>query len=147
MFGTKIALSRLSFLSKQVKIRRAFGMPSVVRNFRQVKDLNQVVATARLEEQQRTEKFLEYTNKIYKPSKTIEFNREGELLLFSCDNIKHSNVYFKYPYVMYDAMIPLAFYIFFANPCNKSLFYYFFPSKKNILKFCFWLILILVEFL
>lgn len=120
MLTTKQALSRLSFLAKNVKIPRAFGMPAVVRNFRQIKDLNQVVATAQLEEEQRTEKFLEYTNKIYKPSKTIEFNREGELLLFSCDNIKHSNVYFKYPYVMYDAMIPLAFYIFFADPCNYN---------------------------
>ncbi len=118
MFKTRQALNRLNFAGKQVKIPKAFAMPSIVRNFRQVKDLNQVVATAQLEEEQRTEKFLEYSNKIYKPSKTIEFNREGELLLFTCDNIKHSNVYFKYPYVMYDAMIPLAFYIFFADPCK-----------------------------
>ena len=118
MFKTKQALSRLSFLRKQALIPRGFGLPSVVRNFRQVQDLNQVVATAELEEQQRSEKFLEYTQKIYKPSRTIEFNREGEVLLFSCDNIKKSQVYLKYPYVMYDAMIPLAFYIFFADPCN-----------------------------
>jgi len=117
MFKTKQVLSRFNSLSKSAKIPQYFAMPSVVRDFMQVKDLNQVVSTAQLEEEQRTEKFLEFTNKVYKPSKTIEFNREGELLLFSCDNIKHSNVYFKYPYVMYDAMIPLAFYIFFADPC------------------------------
>jgi hypothetical protein len=76
--------------------------------------------TAELEEAQRTEKFLEYTHKVYKPSKTITFNREGEVLLFSCDNLRHSKVYTKYPYVMYDAMIPIAWYLFFADPCNNT---------------------------
>ena len=65
---------------------------------------------------QRTSKYLERTNKVYKPSKTIEFNREGELLLFSCDNIKHSTIYFKYPYIMYDAALPLSVYMFWFNP-------------------------------
>ncbi len=53
---------------------------------------------------------------MYKPSQTLEFNREGELLLYSCDNIKNSIVYLKYPYVVFDAMIPLAWYAFFINP-------------------------------
>lgn len=118
MLKSKQFLSRLNLLSKSVKIPRNFALPTVIRQYRQVQDLNSVIATAELEEEQRTEKFLEYTSKIYKPSKTIEFNREGELLLFSCDNFKQSQVYLKYPYVMIDAMIPLAFYIFFADPCN-----------------------------
>ena len=45
--------------------------------------------TTELEEAQRTEKFLEYTNKIYKPSKTITFDRNGEVLLFSSDSWRH----------------------------------------------------------
>lgn len=32
---------------------------------------------------------VEETNRVYKPSYTIEFNREGEVLLYSCDPIKH----------------------------------------------------------
>lgn len=87
------------------------------RGYHQIKDLNQIVAKAADEEAQRSDKFLEYTHKIYKPSKTITFNRDGEVLLFSCDNLKHSQVYFKYPYILYDALIPLAFYSLFLNPC------------------------------
>ena len=32
---------------------------------------------AQLEEHMRTSKVLEFTDKVYKPSKTIEFNRNG----------------------------------------------------------------------
>lgn len=90
------------------------------RSFRQVKNLHEIVWTAQAELTQRTAKYLERTDKVYKPSHTLEFNRDGELLLYSCDNVKNSTVYLKYPYVMYDAMIPLAFYAFFINPFGWS---------------------------
>lgn len=90
-----------------------------MRYYKQVKDLNQVVLLAEEEEEQRKAKFLEYTQKVYKPSKTIVFDRNGELLLYSCDNFAKSQIYLKYPYVMYDAMIPLATYIFFCDPCKE----------------------------
>ena len=64
------------------------------------------------------DKYLKRTDKVYKPSKTIEFNREGEILLYSCNNIKNSVVYFKYPYVLYDSLVPLSIYWFFVNPLN-----------------------------
>ena len=79
-------------------------------------DLHEIVYTTQLELQQRTAKYLEKTDKVYKPSKTIEFDRGGELLLFSCDNVKNSTIYLKYPYIMYDMTIPMAWYIFFVNP-------------------------------
>ena len=118
MFKSRQLLTRLNLFSQAVKTKRLTCSPSIMRGYKQVQDLNNIVATAQLEEDQRTEKFLEYTSKIYKPSSTIEFNREGELLLFSCDNMRLSSVYLKYPYVMFDAMIPLSFYIFWADPCN-----------------------------
>ena len=117
MFKSRQILTRLNLFPKAVRNQRLIN-PSTMKGYKQVQDLNSIVATAELEEEQRTEKFLEYTNKIYKPSSTIEFNREGELLLFSCDNMRLSSVYLKYPYVMFDAMIPLSFYIFWADPCN-----------------------------
>jgi hypothetical protein len=58
------------------------------RGFRQVKNLHEIVWTAQAELTQRTAKYLERTDKVYKPSQTLEFNRDGELLLYSCDNIK-----------------------------------------------------------
>lgn len=95
-------------------------VPQPMRNFRQVKNLHEIVWTAQAELTQRTAKYLERTEKVYKPSQTIEFNRDGELLLYSCDNVKNSTVYLKYPYVMYDCTIPLSFYIFFVNPFGWS---------------------------
>ena len=90
------------------------------RQFRQVNNLHEIVYTAQAELAQRTEKYLERTDRVYKPSQTIEFNREGELLIYSCDNIKHSTIYFKYPYCMYDCLMPLSWYIFFVNPLMWS---------------------------
>ncbi len=115
-------INRLKLLNKRCGLR-SLGLfdknlysVGPVRNYNQVKDLNEVMYTAELEEAQRKGKFLEYTNKVYKPSKTITFDRNGEVLLFSADNFKLSDVYFKYPYCLIDACIPLSFYIFFVNP-------------------------------
>jgi len=82
------------------KMRMASSIMGVApsRNFRQVHDLHEIVYTSQAELSQRTSKYLERTDKVYKPSHTLEFNREGELLLWSCDNVKHSTVYLKYPY-------------------------------------------------
>ncbi len=91
-----------------------------VRGFRQVNNLHEIIYTAQAELAQRTEKYLERTDRVYKPSKTMEFNREGEMLLYSCDNIKHSTIYFKYPYCMLDGLMPLSWYIFFINPFHIS---------------------------
>ena len=99
------------------------------RRFRQVHNLHEITYTTQLELDQRTEKYLERTDRVYKPSKTIEFNREGELLLYSCDNIKNSTIYFKYPYCVYDMAIPLCVYLYIVNPFHMnwqflgSLFY------------------------
>lgn len=100
--------------------QRSIMGQSPMRSFRQVNNLHEIVYTTESELAQRTDKYLERTDKVYKPSKTIEFNREGELLLFSCDNVKHSQVYLKYPYVMYDGLIPLSWYLFFVNPFMMS---------------------------
>lgn len=99
-------------------VRHSLLNPCTIRGFKQVNNLHDVVQTAKREEQQRSAKFIEYTNKVYKPSKTITFDRQGEVLLYSCDNLKHSQIYLKYPYVMYDSMIPLTVYNFFVDPCK-----------------------------
>lgn len=39
------------------------------------------------------------TNRVYKPTYTIEFNREGEALIYSGNPIRDSTIYFKYPYI------------------------------------------------
>ena len=91
-----------------------------VKYFKQVKDLNEISDIAAAEYDQRTEKYLEYTSKVYKPSKTITFDRNGEVLLFSVDNFKQSTVYLKYPYIMLDFIIPLSLYNLFCDPCKYN---------------------------
>lgn len=58
---------------------------------------------------------LQKTDRIFKPTYTLEFNRVGEILVYSCDPIKHSTVYFKYPYVFYEAAIPLSIWAWVYN--------------------------------
>lgn len=96
--------------------------PVSVKGFKQTNNLVRVMDTAQLEEKQRYAKFVEYTDKIYKPSKTITYNREGEILLFSCDNIKHSRIYFPYPYCLYDMLFPIGMYNFFIDPCKYNIY-------------------------
>ena len=111
-------MARSSLLRQSVLSATQRPLPVHIpqRGFRHLKNLHEVVFTAQTELHQRTSKYLERTDKIYKPSTTLEFNREGELLLFSCENIKHSTVYLKYPYIMYDSLIPLSWYVYFINP-------------------------------
>jgi hypothetical protein len=42
---------------------------------------------------------IESTDRIYKPTYSIEFNREGEVLLYSANPIRNAQIYFKYPYI------------------------------------------------
>lgn len=56
------------------------------------------------------------TDRVYKPTHTVEFNRVGEVLLFSSSPMKHMTLYFKYPYILYESLIPAAFFMWFVNP-------------------------------
>jgi hypothetical protein len=108
--------NRLNVASKDLTKSALFCLQS--KGFKHVNHLIDVMNSARTEEKQRQAKFIEYTTKVYKPSKTITFDRNGELLLFSADNIKHSQIYLKYPYCLYNMIFPIAFYNFFVDPCK-----------------------------
>jgi hypothetical protein len=40
------------------------------------------------------------TNRVYKPTYTIEFDRTGEALIYSANPLKNETIYFKYPYIL-----------------------------------------------
>lgn len=61
---------------------------------------------------------VETYDKVYKPSAPIEFNRTGEVLLYSCDPFKHKTIYLKYPYVLFESLSPLMAFQFVANPLH-----------------------------
>ncbi len=118
-------LPRFNLLSSKLSGENKFFNVSK-KGFYQTNDLNDAFEVAEKELKQREAKFVEYTQKVYKPSKTITYDRNGELLLFSANNIKHSEIYFKYPYCLYDMAMPLCFYNFFVDPCKKTSIFSFF---------------------
>lgn len=64
-----------------------------------IKDMREENVRVKMEEIQNTP-LVENTNRVYKPTYTIEFNREGEVLLYSANPVTSETVYFKYPYIL-----------------------------------------------
>jgi hypothetical protein len=83
---------------------------------------------------------LETTDRIYKPSYTIEFDRIGEVLLYSCDPIQHVAVYFKYPYVLYESAMPAALFMWVFNPIDLP---WYIPIYKHINNISFFFLTVL----
>jgi hypothetical protein len=42
---------------------------------------------------------------------------------YSCDPHKHVTVFLKYPYVLYETMIPLSIYLWFKNPLEIAWYW------------------------
>ena len=62
---------------------------------------NMIRENARIEAQKINDlPLISTTDKIYKPTHIIEFNREGEALLFSAEVLRNETIYLKYPYVL-----------------------------------------------
>lgn len=72
------------------------------------------------------------TDRVYKPTYTIEFNRVGEVLLYSCEPIEHMTIYFKYPYILYESAIPLAMFLWYVNPFMLAWHF----NQINIVAIC-----------
>lgn len=54
---------------------------------------------------------------VYKPSYTLEFDRNGELLLFSAEPLRDKRrILLKYPYILYESLAPLSLWAFLVNP-------------------------------
>lgn len=64
-----------------------------------IKDMDEENARV-IAEQLDRESTVVKTSRVYKPAETIEFNREGEVLLYSADPLLNETVYFKYPYIL-----------------------------------------------
>ena len=64
-----------------------------------IKDMREENARVKMAELQ-NQPLIEENSRVYKPLETIEFNREGEVLLYSADPLDKEDLYFKYPYVL-----------------------------------------------
>ena len=61
---------------------------------------------------------IEATDRVYKPTYTIEFDRCGEVVLYTSTPLKTMQIYLKYPYVLYESMILPCLYMFYMDPFN-----------------------------
>ena len=52
----------------------------------------------------------------YKPSYTLEFDRNGELLIYSAEPLRSRAFLLKYPYILYESMALTALWAFLVNP-------------------------------
>ena len=59
---------------------------------------------------------VEVTDRIYKPTNTIEFDRIGEVVLYSATPLKSKRVYLVYPYIANEMLIPPCLYMYYFNP-------------------------------
>lgn len=97
--------------------------------------MHREIAKAQIQAIQDNGDTVERTDRIYKPSYTIEFNRVGEVLLYSCEPLTHTQVYLKYPYVFYESLIPLSCFMFYMNPFGFEWQYgYSFYLLANLCK-------------
>ena len=58
-----------------------------------IKDMNTEHIKYKLQKDYDELEVIEKTDRIYKPTYTIEFNREGEVLLYSCEPIQNAKYY------------------------------------------------------
>ena len=86
------------------------------RPFLHIKDMSTEAVRAKNQQDYDSPPLVEDYPRVYKPTYTLELDRCGELLLYSCNPLKHKTVYFKYPYVLYESFIPICAFMFLMNP-------------------------------
>jgi hypothetical protein len=60
---------------------------------------------------------------VFKPSKQIEFDRTGEVTLYTSTPFRTKDIYFPYPHCMAYTMAPFFGYMFLINPMNLMWYY------------------------
>ena len=53
---------------------------------------------------------------VFKPKEQIEFNREGEVVLYECDTNRVNNIYTPFPHAVPLLWIPYGLYLYLENP-------------------------------
>lgn len=64
-----------------------------------IKNMHEENIRVKVEENQNGS-ILETNDRVYKPTYTIEFDRVGEVLLYSANPVQKETLYFKYPYIL-----------------------------------------------
>jgi len=90
----------------------------IMRNYMHVPDAQREKLKVGLQDEYDKDDPIITTDRVYKPTYTVEFNRVGETLLYSCEPTKHMTIYMKYPYILYESFIPICAFMWYVNPFN-----------------------------
>lgn len=121
MIKNKLLYEKIASFSQAIKFAsKGVLQRNSKRTFSHIKDMEKENFKAQMQKQFDESSKIEVYAKIYKPTYTLEFNRVGELLLYSCNPLRHREVYLKYPYVFYESLSPLLLFMFIENPFHLS---------------------------
>ena len=90
----------------------------ISRNYRQVMDIEEEKMRQENQIFEDNKNPIEYTDRVYKPLHSIEFNRVGEVVLYTCEPFRHKPLFNVYPYVLWESCIPAFLYMYFVNPLH-----------------------------
>lgn len=90
----------------------------VQRGYKHVMDIEEqkIVQETQREYDLTNSRLAQHTDRVYTPSEQIELNRIGEIVLYTAAPLRDRVVYFKYPYVVFESMIPMLCYLWYMNP-------------------------------
>jgi hypothetical protein len=93
------------------------------RNYKHVMDIEEEQKRQLNQEKHDNINIIEYTDRVYKPTHSIEFNRRGEIVLYSATPLRTMTIYTKYPYCLYESFIPACIYMYYMNPFSLPYHY------------------------
>jgi hypothetical protein len=121
MFKNSALTQRLARLLTAKSVCRAFlPQTRIARGYLHIPNMEKERQRAEIQRDFDKPSHVAEYDKIYKPSQTIEFGRTGEVLLYSCDPFKHKTIFLKYPYVLFESLVPLMLFMGIANPLHVS---------------------------
>ena len=125
----KSAMARLALPKSAQNLR-----PIITRNYRQIIDIDEEKKRQELQIERDNEEVIEYTDRVYKPTHTIEFNRTGEVVVFTSSPFKQRPIFNVYPYALFEMCIPANLYMFYMNPLHLS-----WEFRYSFIPLCFFL--------
>ena len=120
MISKRLVFNSLSQITRGHSLFATPSRLTVKRSYLHIKNMEKEHQRATIQREFDKDVHIDTYDKVYKPLNTIEFNRTGEVLLYSCNPFKHKQVYFKYPYVFWESLSPLFAFLFAANPLQLS---------------------------
>ena len=121
----KLFRKNKSFVQNSVftNINKNLLRKNIVRTYKHVMDIEEEQKRQTIQKDYDNMSAIELTDRVYKPTHTIEFNRRGEIVLYTATPLRTMTIYTKYPYCLYESTIPISLYLFYMNPFSLPYHY------------------------